>query len=108
MKEYKFLKWLFDLEFNIYAIPVPDITFFLDMPVEYARKLMEERKNKFDTDAVKDIHERNPEYLEKSYLNACRICERFKWKRIKCVKNGEIRSIDDINDELYNEVKAVL
>lgn len=100
----KFLQWLCDLEFNIYEIPKPDITFFLDMPVEYAKKLMIDRENKFDANAVKDIHERNTQYLDKSYKNACEIAEKFEWNRISCIKNGEIRSIEDINDELYNTV----
>ena len=28
----KFLNWLFDLEFNIYGLPVPSKVFFLNMP----------------------------------------------------------------------------
>lgn len=97
----KFLKWLYELEYGIYQIPEPDITFFLDMPVEFAKKLMNDRENKFDSTAAKDIHERNSDYLLKSYNNACEIAEKFEWKTISCVSNGEIRSIDNINDEMY-------
>jgi len=97
----KFLDWLYELEFYIYQIPKPDITFFLDMPVEYAKKLMSERENKFDSTAVKDIHERNSDYLLKSYNNACDIAKKFNWKTVSCVQNNEIRSIENINDEMY-------
>lgn len=103
----KFLDWLFELEFDIYEIPKPDLTFFLDMPVQYAKKLMEDRENKFDNTQSKDIHERNREYLEKSYENACYIANRYSWEHILCVENGEIRTIEDINDEMYDIVKKM-
>lgn len=104
----KFLMWLCELEFEIYEIPKPDITFFLDMPVKYAKKLMLNRENKFDSTQEKDIHERNSDYLEKSYSNACFIADKFSWQRVLCVKNEEIRTIDDINDEILNKVKEII
>ena len=105
----KFLNWLCELEFEIYGIPKPDITFFLDMPTDFARQLMRERENKFDKNAAKDIHERNKKYLEKSYENACFIADKYNWNRISCVKNNTIRPINEINDELYNTVcKTIL
>lgn len=104
----KFLQWLCELEFEIYGIPKPDITFFLDMPTEFAELLMSERENKFDSEAEKDIHERNTGYLERSYKNACYIADKFNWNRILCVKENKIRPIEDINNELYNEVKKII
>ena len=104
----KFLKWLCELEFDIYEIPKPDMTFFLDMPVEYAQMLMSSRENKFDKNAEKDIHESNRHYLCKSYENACQIAKMFNWNRILCVADGKIRTIDEINDEIYNSVKNII
>ncbi len=104
----KFMKWLNELEFKIYGLPEPDITFFLDMPVEYARKLMAERENKFDAQQQKDIHERNTDYLQKSYDNACYVAKICNWTHIKCVENKLIRTIEDINDEIYKTVKQIL
>lgn len=104
----KFLDWLFELEYKVYGIPKPDLTFFLDMPVDYAKRLMQDRENKFDNSDVKDIHERNKEYLEKSYNNACYIADKFLWEHILCVQNEEIRSIEEINNEIYNLVKKIL
>lgn len=106
-KKNKFLDWLFELEFQIYEIPKPELTFFLDMPVNFAKKLMEDRENKFDNTQDKDIHERNREYLEKSYENACYISNKFSWKHISCVKEDKIRSIEEINNEIYDTVKKM-
>lgn len=100
----KFLEWLDDFEYGIYALPRPDINIFLDMPPEYGEKLMRERENKFTGANRKDIHERDFGYLKKSYENACHIAKKYDWRIISCVKGGMIRSIEDINDELYEIV----
>ncbi len=104
----KFLEWLDNFEHGIYALPRPDITIFLDMPPEYGELLMKDRENKFSKEDSKDIHERNREYLFKSYENACFIADKYNWKKISCVKDGAIRSIEDINEELYKIVASIL
>ena len=37
----KFINWLFDLEFNLYGIPKPTEVFFLNMPTEKARDVIQ-------------------------------------------------------------------
>lgn len=98
----KFIEWLYDLEYNIYGLPKPDVTIFLDMPPEAGIKLMAERANKFDKSMQKDIHERNSSYLFDSYNNAVEISDRFGWHRISCVNNSAVRSVEDINNEIMS------
>lgn len=98
-----FLNWLWEFEFKIFALPLPDCVFFLDMPPEYSRRLMEERANKITGDKEKDIHEKDYNYLVHSYNNSCEISERYKWHKIKCVENERIRTVEDIHDEIYKE-----
>ena len=62
----KFLDWLWDFEFHLYGLPIPTKAFFLNMPPEYAFKLMENRENKFTHEAQKDIHERNKNHIIES------------------------------------------
>ena len=101
----KFLNWLWDFEFNLYGLPVPTEVFFLNMPTEYAIKLMENRKNKITKEEKKDIHERSPEHLKDAYEEACKLSKKYNWKEIKCVKEGKIRRIEDIHEEIYQELK---
>ena len=103
----KYLEWLFDYEYNLLGLPKPDFVFFLDVPVEVSRKLMENRNNKITGEQEKDIHEKNAEYLEKSYNNALYVAKKCGWNVIECVKDGKLRSIEDINDEIYNMVMNV-
>ena len=101
----KFLNWLWDFEFNLYGLPVPSEVFFLNMPVEKSIELMKDRENKFTHQEKKDIHERDINHLKDAYEAACDVSKKYNWYEIKCVKNNEIRTIEDIHQEIYNEVK---
>ena len=100
----KYLDWLFDFEFNMYKIPQPDCVVFLDVPIEYSKKLMENRKNKITGESKKDIHESDLDYLEKSYNNSLYIADKYDCKKINCVENQSLRSIDSIHEEIYKLV----
>ena len=100
----KYLNWLFDLEFNLYGIPEPTKVFFLNMPPEKSLELIKNRENKFTHNDKKDIHERDSKHLEESYNAACSLVDKYDWNEIKCVKNNEIRTREDIHNEIYNIV----
>ena len=101
----KFLKWLWDFEFKLYGLPIPTEVFFLNMPTEKALELMKDRKNKFDENAKKDIHESNETHMRDAYEAACDVAKDYNWFEIKCMKDNKLRTIDDIHEEIYNEVK---
>ena len=100
----KFLKWLWDFEFGLYGLPVPTEVFFLNMPFEYSQKLMENRENKITHGEKKDIHESNKQHLQDAYNEACKLVKKYNWCEIKCVKDGKIRTIDDIHEEIFRKV----
>ena len=104
----KFLDWLWDFEFNLYGLPVPTKAFFLNMPTEYAIKLMENRENKFTHETQKDIHERDAQHLIDAYNAACSLAQKYDWYEVKCVKDDKIRSIEDIHEEIYKEIKKYI
>ena len=104
----KFLDWLWDYEFNLYKLPVPNKVFFLDMPPEYAFKLMENRENKFTHESRKDIHERDKNHIIDSYNAACEVADKYNWTKIKCIKNNKLRTIDEIHEDIYNQIKDII
>lgn len=104
----KFLDWLFDFEFNLFGLPKPSEVFFLNMPIEASEKLMAHRNNKFSHNEVKDIHERDKSHLQDSYNAACWVAKEYNWYEINCVRNNEIRTREEIHEEIYKEVKRVL
>ncbi len=100
----KFLDWLYDFEYNIMGLPKPDKVIFLNMRFDLAQKLMEKRKNKITDEASKDIHERDCEYMKKCYDNACFVARKYGWDEVKCFSGDEIRSIEDIHQEIRKKV----
>lgn len=97
-----YLDWLWNFEFELFGLPVPDRVVFLDMPAEYSKRLMNNRKNKFTGDEKKDIHEKDSEFIFNSYNNACYIANKYNWCRIECVKKGRLRTIDEIHKDVYS------
>lgn len=104
----EYLNWLIELEYRKMGLPEPDMVIFLNMPTETAYELMKERKNKITGEAEKDIHENDKEYMKASYDNACYIAEKYNWHEVKCVENGNLKTIDEINDEIYKAVKKLI
>ncbi|SJZ87262.1 dTMP kinase [Garciella nitratireducens] len=97
----KFLDWLWDYEFHLYGLPIPDLVYFLDIPVTMNQKLMKGRRNKFSGKKKKDIHERDLRYLQRSYKTALSLVDQYHWKRIPCMRAEKLRSIEEIHEEIY-------
>ena len=102
----KYLDWLFDFEYGLLGLPEPSIVFYLDVPTELTEKMMRERERATNTKA--DIHEQDEAYLRTCRENARKVAERCLWQRIDCSKNGEMRSISDIHEEIYRRVAELL
>ena len=97
-----FLDWLYDFEFNKIQIPAPDKVIFLDMPPEISQKLLSDRYS--GDNSKKDIHERDV-----NYLNHCREAALFtanylNWDIINCASGNSPRTVEDINNEIFNRV----
>jgi len=101
----KFIEWLYDFEYNIFGLPVPDYVVFLDMPPEFSLGLIAKRASKA-IDVSQDIHEADEHYLIKSYNNANRIASKYDWHNVKCVNNSTLKTIKEIHDEVYKLVKV--
>ncbi|MDF2613833.1 MAG: thymidylate kinase [Clostridia bacterium] len=103
-----FLEWLWDYEFSLYKLPVPDCVIFLDMPVEHSIELMKDRDNKFTGSKEKDIHESNIGYLTSSYHNALEVANKYNWVKVECTAYNKLRSINEIHEEIYKHVLKVI
>ena len=90
-------QWIDKLEYWLLDLPKPDITVFLHMPVEYSLKLRQNRK-------TIDEHEKDENHLRNSEKCYLELSELYNWKKIECVLYNEIRSIDDIHNEIMKEL----
>lgn len=90
------------LEFEIMELPRPDAVIFLYMPFEYAAIL---KKNREETP---DQHESNKAHLKQAETAYLELTEKYGYKKITCVKDDIIRTIDDINDEVVETLKEII
>ncbi|MCQ2483789.1 MAG: deoxynucleoside kinase [Clostridia bacterium] len=97
-----FFNWLEDFEYNLIAIPKPDIVIYLDMPVEISQKMMSERYE--GDENKKDIHESNVDYLLKCRDAALDAADEMGWKVVKCNNGDKPRTIEDIGNEIFDIV----
>ncbi len=102
----KFLDWLWDFEYGIYKLPVPDLVVFLDVPPEARQKLLQQRS----VGRKKDIHEADSEYLEKTYMNALYVAKKYGWQRVQCMDcaKRQLLPVDIIHQRVYDIVSRAL
>ena len=102
----KFLDWLFGFEYGLLGLPEPSLVFYLDVPTEVTERLMRERERATHTAA--DIHEADDAYLRECRENARGVAARCGWQSVDCTRYGQMRGIEDIHEEVYARVKALL
>ena len=89
-----------ELEYKLLKLPKPDITIFLHVPYEYVKKLKESRLKL-------DEHEKDDKFSKKSIDTYLELTNLYNWNKIECIKDNNLRSIEDINKEIMNIIKDV-
>lgn len=92
-ERFNMYNWIDKLEFWLLKLPVPDKTIFLHMPYEYSKELMKNREY-LDDNEKEETHLKN---AEKAYIE---LQELYNWNKIECVKDGRIKTKEEINDEI--------
>ena len=88
------------------GLPRPDLIIYLDVPTDFTEKLMRHREAETNTKA--DIHEQDMTYLATCRETGRAAAEHYGWTVIRCVKDGQMRTIEDIHQEIYRHVMACL
>ena len=102
-----FLAWLWDFEFGRLQLPVPDRVIYLDMPPEISDRLINSRAAK-DSSRKKDIHEKDTIYLHHCHRAYNEVAEKYGWVKISCAQHGNLRTVQDIHEDVYQAVKEIL
>jgi len=98
-----YLNWLFHYEYTLIGLPKPDLVLFLDLPSDMTFTNIYTRQQN-----TGDIHELDHAYLRHCYDNAVDVASRFGWTRINCVRNGSIRTKEDIHAEIMEIVSKII
>lgn len=104
----EFLRWLDHVEYEIFGMPRPDLTIYLEVPPEESQKLLE---------YVVSIGAEKPDVAEVDAEHQKKVAEcanylrqsRDKWITVQCLnEEGHLRSREDIHEELFSIVKEQL
>ncbi len=98
-----YLQWLFDFEYRLVGIPAPDKVIYLQVDPAVSQKLMTGRYQ--GDESKKDIHEKDLSYLDRSRRAAEYCAEKLGWKTVRCVTGGQMRTIEDIHNEILEIIK---
>jgi len=105
-KQKDFLEWLYDLEYHKLGLPAPDLVIYLDVPTDFTEAMM--RRREADTNTHADIHEQDMAYLATCRRTGKMAAEYYGWTVIQCVRDGAMRSIEDIHEEIYGHIRSCL
>ena len=103
----EFFSWVEHLEYDIFGLPRPDMTVYLDIPPEDSQKLLE---------YIEDIGVTVVDPEEKDRLHQAKVskCASYlantqnQWVTVQCMTDGELRPREDIHEEVYTAVKQQL
>ena len=106
-KREELIRRIESVEYDVYGLPRADLVLLLDIPVDQACRLIAKKSPRSYTDRETDLQESDIGYLEQVrqlYLELARGDHR--WRTITCVRNGQLRTIDDLADEILADVNA--
>ena len=101
-----YLDWLYDFEYKKLNLPAPDLVIYLDVPTDFTEKMLRGREQATNTKA--DIHEQDTKYLATCRETGRAAAQHYDWNVIQCVKDGQMRTIEDIHQEIYAAVQNCL
>ncbi len=102
----EFFRWLQDFEYRHMELPKPDVVIYLDVPTEIAEQML--RKREVSTNTHADIHEQHMDYLRICRNTGLQAAKFYGWSIIECARDGKMRSIEDIHNEIFALVSHCL
>lgn len=94
--------WLDNLEFNLLSLPKPDISVFLHMPFELSLTLKKNREEDLDQNEKDKNHLIN---AENAFIE---LAKKYNFYTIECNEGDRIKTIPEINDDLYGYVSGII
>ena len=97
----KFIQWLYELEFELFSIPKPDITFLLKTSVQSSQNLS---RGKLDIHEKDENHE---QHALEAYLEAVAMFPQ-DFHLIECLDNNKMLSPTTIHQKIWPKVRDLV
>lgn len=97
--------WIEQIEYEVYALPRPDLTLLMDLPVVTAQELITKKATRVYTSRDADLHEADAEYLQRVrelYRSMARA--HSSWIEIAVGSDGSPRPPEDVGQEILEIV----
>jgi len=99
----EFLGWLDNLEHGVFGLPRPDLILYFNVDPEERIKMLQHASDKREN--VLDLAETNLEHQKRTDETARRVIEGLNnWQNVDCMKDGGMRTREDIHEEVYKIV----
>lgn len=104
------IEWIEKVEFEVFALPRPQLTILIDMSSQMSRELVSRKAARDYTTQEADLQESDLPYLER--VRRCYLAlseSRLDWRTIHGLSNkGLLKSIDEVSHEIFSVVKSQL
>ncbi len=106
----KYFDWNYDLEYNIFGIPKPDINIVLHVTPEISQTLVDKKTSREYLNGKKrDIHEDDLDHLRSAENAYLQMVERFsEFRLVECVENNQLLSVEAVHAKVYTLVRQEL
>ena len=94
-ERFNMYQWIDKLEYWLLGLPKPDKTILLHVPYENTIELMKGREEY-------DEHEKSIDHLKNAESAYIELSELYNWDRIECIRDGKLRTVEDINLEILD------
>jgi len=104
-----YFSWLYELEYEIFNIPKPDLNIILHVPAEISQLLAQQRKKIDWHGKTNDIHQESLSHLkmaEQIYLEIARTFPDFTL--IECTRNGKIMTRQEIHNLIWEKTSRLI
>ena len=96
-----YLGWVQEFEYGVMGLPRPGLVVYIDVPAEVSHVAMSGREKL-------DIHERDIGFMRRFRENGLSVAREYGWTVLDCADGPGMRSVGDINDDLFRIVDGYL
>lgn len=102
-------RWIERMEHSVFTLPRPDLNILIDITSDWSQELVGRKEAREYTDQKADIQEADQPYLERVRMCYREIASaRDDWTVVQSLQDGQLREIDDINEELLNLIRPLV
>ena len=101
-KRFQFFKKMELLEFELLELPKPDFVVLLYVPYQTSIELQKTRNETLDQ------NEQDKKHLKRAEQTYLELRALYRFKMIECTKDNQMRTIEEIHQELYQMINGLL